>query len=50
MEEAEKKQRQTQEQLDGITQQLSELQSKCAELKAEVQRQNNTLKQSEVSV
>ncbi|TKS76150.1 Structural maintenance of chromosomes protein 6 [Collichthys lucidus] len=50
VEEAEKKQRQTQEQLDGITQQLSELQSKCAELKAEVQRQNNTLKQSEVTV
>lgn len=49
MEEAEGKQRQSQEQLDGITQQLSELQSKCSALKAEVQRRNTILKSSEVS-
>lgn len=49
VEEAEGKQRQSQEQLDGITQQLSELQSKCSALKAEVQRRNTILKSSEVS-
>lgn len=48
VEEAERKQRQSQEQLDGITQQLSALQSTCAELKARVQRENGTLKSSEV--
>lgn len=50
VEEAEKKKRQSQEQLDGITQQLSELQSTCSELKAKVQQQNAMLKSSEVSV
>lgn len=50
VEEAEKKQKQIQEQLEGITQQLQELQPKCAELKAEVQRQNTPLKTSEVRV
>lgn len=50
MEEAERKKKQSQEQLDGITQQLSELQSTCSELKAKVQKQNATFKSSEVSV
>lgn len=50
VEEAEKKKRQSQEQLDGITQQLSELQSTCSELKAKVQEQNAIFKSSEVSV
>lgn len=50
VEEAEGKKRESQEQLDGITQQLSELQSTCSELKAKVQKQNATLKSSEVSV
>lgn len=50
MEEAERKQRQSQEQLEGITQQLSELQSKCSELKTKVQKHNTLLKSSEVSV
>ncbi|XP_070842869.1 structural maintenance of chromosomes protein 6 [Chaetodon trifascialis] len=50
VEAAERKQKQTQEQLDGITQQLSGHQSKCAELKAKVQRENTTLKSSEVTV
>ncbi len=49
VEAAERKQRQTQEELDGITQKLPELQSKCAELKAEVQRQNALVKAHEVS-
>lgn len=50
VEEAEKKKRQSQEELDGITQQLSELQSTCSELKAKVQEQNAIFKSSEVSV
>uniref|UniRef100_A0A8C4FCG9 Structural maintenance of chromosomes protein 6 n=1 Tax=Dicentrarchus labrax TaxID=13489 RepID=A0A8C4FCG9_DICLA len=48
VEEAERKQKQTQEQLDGVTQQLLELQPKCSELKAEVQKQNTLVKSSEV--
>lgn len=50
VEEAEKKKRQSQEQLDGITRQLSELQSTCSELKAKVQERNAMFKSSEVSV
>uniref|UniRef100_A0A671XD19 Structural maintenance of chromosomes protein 6 n=1 Tax=Sparus aurata TaxID=8175 RepID=A0A671XD19_SPAAU len=50
VEEAERKQKQSQEQVDGITQQLSELQSRCSVLKAEVQKRNATFKSSEVSV
>ncbi|XP_035535095.1 structural maintenance of chromosomes protein 6 [Morone saxatilis] len=50
VEEAERKQKQTQEQLDGVTQQLLELQPKCSELKAEVQKQNTLVKSSEVTV
>lgn len=50
VEEAENKKRQSQEQLDGITQQLSELQSTCSELRAKVQEQNAIFKSSEVSV
>lgn len=50
MEVAEGKQKQIQEQLDGITQQISDLQSKCAVLKAELQRRNANLKSSEVCV
>lgn len=49
MEEAEKRQRESQEELDEITQQLSELQAKCSEFKARVQNQNAVLKTSEVS-
>lgn len=47
---AEKKYKQIQEQLEGITQQVQELQPKCAELKAEAQRRNTLLKSSEVRV
>lgn len=47
---AEGKKSQSQEQLDGITQQLSELQSTCSELKAKVQKQKALLNSSEVSV
>lgn len=50
VEEAEKKHRQIQEQLEGITQQVQELQPKCADLKAEVQRQSTLVKSSEVRV
>lgn len=50
MEVAEGKQKQSQEQLDGITQQISHLQSKCAVLKAELQIRNASLKSSEVCV
>lgn len=50
VEEAERKKRQSQEQLDGITQQFSELQLTCSELKAKVQKQNAMLNSSEVSV
>ena len=50
VEEAERKQKQSQEQVDGVTQQLSELQSRCSVLKAEVQKRNATFKSSEVSV
>ncbi|XP_042359511.1 structural maintenance of chromosomes protein 6-like isoform X2 [Plectropomus leopardus] len=50
VEEAERKYRQIQDQLEGITQQVHELQPKCAELKAEAQRQNTRLKSSEVTV
>lgn len=50
MEVAEGKQKQSQKQLDGITQQISDLQSKCAVLKAELQRRNESLKSSEVCV
>uniref|UniRef100_A0A7N8YHN1 Structural maintenance of chromosomes protein 6 n=1 Tax=Mastacembelus armatus TaxID=205130 RepID=A0A7N8YHN1_9TELE len=45
---AERKYKQTQEQLERITQQVQELQPKCAELKAEAQRRNTLLKSSEV--
>uniref|UniRef100_A0A665WV21 Structural maintenance of chromosomes protein 6 n=1 Tax=Echeneis naucrates TaxID=173247 RepID=A0A665WV21_ECHNA len=45
---AENKYKQIQEQLEGITQQVRELQPKCAELKAEAQRCNKLLKSSEV--
>uniref|UniRef100_UPI0037E8A562 structural maintenance of chromosomes protein 6 n=1 Tax=Semicossyphus pulcher TaxID=241346 RepID=UPI0037E8A562 len=48
--EAEEKHRQIQERLEGITQQVQELQPKSAELKAEVQRQNTCLKSSEITV
>ncbi|XP_034555608.1 structural maintenance of chromosomes protein 6 [Notolabrus celidotus] len=48
--EAEEKHRQIQERLEGITQQVQELQPSSAELKAEVQRQNTQLKSSEVTV
>ncbi|XP_073349307.1 structural maintenance of chromosomes protein 6 [Pagrus major] len=50
VEEAERKQKQSQEQVDGIMQQISELQSRCAVLKAEVQKRNAILKSSEVTV
>lgn len=50
VEEAERKKRQSQEELDGITQQLSVLQSTCSELKAKVQKQNAMFKSREVSV
>uniref|UniRef100_A0A8C2ZGY7 Structural maintenance of chromosomes protein 6 n=1 Tax=Cyclopterus lumpus TaxID=8103 RepID=A0A8C2ZGY7_CYCLU len=50
VEEAEGKSRQIQEQLEGITQQVGELQPKCAELKAEAQKRNTLLKSSEVRV
>lgn len=50
MEVAEGKQKQSQEQLDGITQQISDLQSKCVALKAELQRRNANLKSCEVCV
>ena len=46
---AEKKYKQIQEQLEGITQQVQELQPKCAQLKAEAQKRNTLLKSSEVS-
>uniref|UniRef100_A0A665WV10 Structural maintenance of chromosomes protein 6 n=1 Tax=Echeneis naucrates TaxID=173247 RepID=A0A665WV10_ECHNA len=45
---SENKYKQIQEQLEGITQQVRELQPKCAELKAEAQRCNKLLKSSEV--
>lgn len=48
VDEAEKKYKQIQEQLEGITQQVQELQPKCAELKAEAQKRNSLLKSSEV--
>lgn len=48
VEEAEQKYKQIQERLEGITQQVQELQPKCAELKAEAQRRNTCLKSSEV--
>uniref|UniRef100_A0A673AYD5 Structural maintenance of chromosomes protein 6 n=1 Tax=Sphaeramia orbicularis TaxID=375764 RepID=A0A673AYD5_9TELE len=48
--EAEKKYKEIQEQLDKITQQVQELQPKCAELKAEAQHCNTLLKSSEVSM
>uniref|UniRef100_A0A7N6A6B1 Structural maintenance of chromosomes protein 6 n=1 Tax=Anabas testudineus TaxID=64144 RepID=A0A7N6A6B1_ANATE len=48
VEEAEKKYKHIQEQLEGITQQVQEVQPKCAELKAEAQRHNTLLKSSEV--
>uniref|UniRef100_A0A4W6DE20 Structural maintenance of chromosomes protein 6 n=1 Tax=Lates calcarifer TaxID=8187 RepID=A0A4W6DE20_LATCA len=47
VDEAEKKYKQIQEQLEGITQQVQELQPKCAELKAEAQKRNSLLKSSE---
>lgn len=50
VEEAEGKYKQIQDQLEGITQQVQELQPKCAELKAEAQRQNTRLKSSELTV
>uniref|UniRef100_A0A673AXA0 Structural maintenance of chromosomes protein 6 n=1 Tax=Sphaeramia orbicularis TaxID=375764 RepID=A0A673AXA0_9TELE len=50
IEEAEKKYKEIQEQLDKITQQVQELQPKCAELKAEAQHCNTLLKSSEVSM
>ena len=50
IEEAEKKYKQIQEQLEGITQQVQELQPKCADLKAEAQKHNILLKSSEVSL
>uniref|UniRef100_A0A4W6DDM7 Structural maintenance of chromosomes protein 6 n=1 Tax=Lates calcarifer TaxID=8187 RepID=A0A4W6DDM7_LATCA len=50
VDEAEKKYKQIQEQLEGITQQVQELQPKCAELKAEAQKRNSLLKSSEVSI
>lgn len=50
VEEAERKKKLSQAQLDGITQQLSDLQSTCSELKAKVQKQNAMFKSSEVSV
>uniref|UniRef100_A0AAQ5Z7Z9 Structural maintenance of chromosomes protein 6 n=1 Tax=Amphiprion ocellaris TaxID=80972 RepID=A0AAQ5Z7Z9_AMPOC len=46
--EAEKKHKQIQEQLEGITQKVQELQPKCAELKTEAQRRNTLFKASEV--
>lgn len=49
VEEAEKKYKHIQERLDGITQQVQELQPKSAQLKAEAQRRNALLKSSEVS-
>lgn len=48
VDEAEKKYKQVQEQLERITQQVQELQPKCAELKTESQKRNNLLKSSEV--
>lgn len=48
VEEAEKKYKEIQEKLEGITRQMQELQPKCAELKAEAQRRNTLLKSSEV--
>lgn len=50
MEVAEGKQKQSHEQLEEITQQVSELQSKCTEFKTEVQRRNADLKSCEVCV
>lgn len=50
VEEAESKSKQIQEQLEGITQQVQELQPECAQLKVEAQRQNTLLKSSEVRV
>lgn len=50
VDEAEKKYKQVQEQLERITQQVQELQPKCAELKTESQKRNNLLKSSEVRV
>uniref|UniRef100_A0A4W6DCL4 Structural maintenance of chromosomes protein 6 n=1 Tax=Lates calcarifer TaxID=8187 RepID=A0A4W6DCL4_LATCA len=47
VDEAEKKYKQIQEQLEGITQQVQELQPKCAELKAEAQKRNSLLKSTE---
>lgn len=50
MEVAEGKQKQSHEQLEEIAQQVSELQSKCTEFKAKVQRRNADLKSCEVCV
>ncbi|XP_076026649.1 structural maintenance of chromosomes protein 6 [Genypterus blacodes] len=50
VEEAEKKYKHIQERLDGITQQVQELQPKSAQLKSEAQRRNALHKSSEVSV
>lgn len=50
MEVAEGKQKQSHEQLEEITQRVSELQSKCTEFKTKVQRRNSDLKSCEVCV
>ncbi|KAM9366672.1 uncharacterized protein ABDE67_002479 [Symphorus nematophorus] len=50
VEEAERKQEQSQLQLHGIMHQLLELQQMCAKHKAEVQKRNAILKSSEVNV
>ncbi|XP_015232238.1 PREDICTED: structural maintenance of chromosomes protein 6-like [Cyprinodon variegatus] len=50
VEEAEQEYKQIQEQLEGIALQVQELQPKCAELKAEAQKRNNTLKSCEFTV
>ncbi|XP_061756608.1 structural maintenance of chromosomes protein 6-like isoform X2 [Nerophis ophidion] len=47
---SEKKYKQIQEQLEVITQQVQELQPKCAELKANTQKQSTLFKSSEVTV
>lgn len=49
VDDAERKQKQSQEQLEGITQQLEELQSKCSQLKGEATKRNHIFKTSEVS-
>lgn len=48
VEEAERKYKQTEEDLERITQQVQELQPKCVELKTEAQKRNNALKSCEV--